>query len=189
MTELNETDEVRVDVPLRDYGDRWVFPGDRLFVKRASGNRALVYCPSSGTHAWLWTRDLHPPVAAVDPRSLYERIEHLERRVAELEDRAILGDDPEVDEALTDDVMENAAEDLAEMAADGLGVASWRDNPYSLPPAVREGVECPTCSNQGGQFGGARVYNVTRHEDQAAVDECVRRQDAMGGGPGVYRHL
>lgn len=130
---------------------------------------------------------------------LIDRLHALEQRVEALED-------PEVDEALQEAVTEGLYDQLATVSCgcprsdddvhefdcvnhpehhQHVPVEDeWRSNPYSLPPATREGVKCPACSGPTGQtFNGARMLREVRHEDQATVDECVKRQKAMGWKP------
>jgi hypothetical protein len=57
----------------------------------------------------------------------------------------------------------------------------WKANPYSLPPATREGVECPACRDASKRaWGLTAVVPTVRHVDQETVDECMRRQRSLG---------
>jgi len=115
-----------------------------------------------------------------------KRVAKLERQHKMLKDRTtmllagvvtMLGDDEETLLNLLRTTFAVTEED----PNDELDDDEWKRNPYSLPPASREGVECPACSGfTGERFNGARLLRTVRHEDQATVDECVRRQKLLG---------
>lgn len=131
-------------------------------------------------------------------RDLEERVEQLEEDLYEDEDDGppaivdeIAGVPFEVPEVTTcgcpdsdDDVHEFDCVNHPEHHQHVPVEDEWRSNPYSLPPATREGVECPACSGTRYAWGPkVNLRRTTRHEDQATVDECVKRQKAMGWKP------
>jgi hypothetical protein len=193
MIEFKPGDEVCVQEPQSQDG-RWVFPGERLFVQIVNPLRhqAFVRCPTGYTSVWVSFENLFPPSPVVNMRTLLDRVGHLERRVAELEDAAVDDQDDELDtpEVVScdcprsdDDVHEQGCVNHpAETAAEPLKTPDWRDHPHSLPPATTEGVECPACtvgSTRAEAVGNRHSCHIS-HATQEDVDECVRRQTAMG---------
>lgn len=155
----------------------------------------------------LETERLRPATMMVEIKDdvlgpLIKRIEKLESRLTELKDAAADDhlDTPEVvscDCPRSDEDVHTPScpvlhqqlwgDDVPEKAAGPVDDLSWRDNPYSLPPATTEGVKCLACSvqNRPHHLAGRLISHETVfHADQATADECVRRQDAM-----TYRHL
>ena len=205
-------DEVCVLEPQQQDG-RWVFPGDRLFVRNVGVVKldAFVWCPASAVGVWVKNENLRHAIQAQFPsvqsrlgelesqyQRLLERLEAIEEDLYEDEEEGPLGivdeiagmpfEVPEVTACGCPDSDENVHEfdcvNHPEHPQHVVTEDEWKANPYSLPPATREGVECPACSGPTGQhFNGARVLREVRHEDQATVDECVKRQKAMGWKP------
>jgi hypothetical protein len=213
MTTFNAGDEVCVSRPIRDYKGDWVFPGERLFVVQGAtlrSNSIRVRCPASSADMWIQEEDLDALQHAIQAQfpSVQSRLGELESQYQRLVERleAIEEDLYEDDEPLgivdeiagvpgfevticdcpraDDNVHERGCVNHPDYQAPVED--EWKANPYSLPPATREGAVCPACSGPTGQsFNGARMLREVRHEDQATVDECVKRQKAMGWKPPI----